>query len=1115
MSLAYDNPTISACVPIDAESSLPAHFERVVAVHATRTALVGSNWQATYSELNATANRFGHALLRQGGAPGDRIAILMAHDAPLIAATLAVLKAGRINLVLNVTDPAARLRQLLQDAQVCAVVTDSANQDLASELARPGCSVIVFDVAHNEGPADSPGLIFPGDATAFLTFTSGSTGEPKAIMQSHRMILNNVARQNGPTVFAPEDRLTLFASLSGGQGISSAWCALAFGAALCPFPVMERGFNGLVDFVNRQRITVYRSSASLFRQLMRTLASDTCFPSVRVVSLASEPATSDDFDAFKKHFTPHCNFVHTLSSSETGIISYMRLSWHDTVPQGTLPTGFAADGVEIFLLDDAGNPVGPGMVGEIVIRCSYLAIGYWQKSEFAPDRFSTGKELYRTGDMGRFNVDGQLVHLGRKDRRVKLRGYRIDLSEIEGALLRLPAVEKAVVGTVDRADNEPRLVAYIILRPGHVGSAGTIRSSLRAALPRHMVPSAFLFVEKFPLTPHGKVDRARLQQAYTARGDLKTDDAPQTETEALLAGIWRDTFDVSEIGRHDDFLDLGGDSLMAAVIAAGIHDVFGVETDIALFFGQPVLADQARIVESRKRALTKKVIAPTPRPSSATFPLSFGQEFYWNWSQSQRDSTVHTGLHQVRLVGPLDPDLLRRCIELMTHRHQSFRTSFRAINGEPMQVVHASLSLPFEFLDLSGEVQPDEKARALLMRRKNVSMDICKPPLISFVLLRLRANEHWLAGISHHIILDGWSWNIFFRELGRIYEAKLDGVEANLEPPRGYGDFALWQKETFRPGHPTYDDHLAWWVDHVLAATYPNHPRYRRALIACIRLAPRLRPVTKKLVGRALRGLFNVPRPPHDDLPLRRAEPVSGLDPMEGMQTVNLSPETSQRLTELGRKVRASHFVVRVTAYAGLLAAETGSERVVLGTHFSTRNRAVARDVIGFCANYALLPLRCDRDQTFREFVVAIRDHVRAVQSHGEFPYEVLLREMRAWRIKLPHVQSIAAAGTTQPDTDFAGIRLIPIHHSFPPTMPSGFEMKFNRYGGNDDELKLRFDAHRYDPEAVRALLGSLVRLLDVVAGEPDVPMSEALVRARSLADGHEPAAPIIPPRAH
>jgi acyl carrier protein len=700
--------------------------------------------------------------------------------------------------------------------------------------------------------------------------------------------------------------------------------------------------------------------------------------------------------------------------------------------------------------------------------------------------------------------------------RVKLRGYRIDPLEIEGALLRLPGIEKAVVGTVDRAENEPRLVAYIILRRGHAASAGAIRSLLRAALPRHMVPSAFLFFDKFPLTPHGKVDHARLQQAYTARGDLKTDDAPQTETEDLLAGIWRDTFDVSEIGRHDDFLDLGGDSLMAAVIAAGIHDLFGVEIDIALFFEHPELADQARIVESRKGELVKRAVAPTQRPSSARFPLSFGQEFYWDWSQSQRDSTIHTNLHRVRLVGPLDPDLLRQCVELMIQRHESFRTSFRAVDGQPMQVVQASLSLPFEFHDLSGEAQPDEKARALLARRKKVSIDICQPPLISFVLLRLGANEHWLAGIGHHIILDGWSWNIFFRELGRIYEAKLDGAEPDLDPPRGYGDFALWQRETFRPGHPTYDDSLAWWVDHVLAATYPNHYRYRRALLACIRFAPRLPPVAKKLIGRTLRGLFNVPRPPDGDLPLCRAEPVSGLDPMEGMLTVNLSPETSQRLTELGRKAGASHFMVRVAAYAGLLAAETGSERVAFGTHFSIRHRAVARDVIGFCANYAMLLLRCDRGQTFREFVSAVRDHVRAVQSCGEFPYEVLLREMKAWRIKRPHVQSLAAVGTTQPDTDFADIRLIPIHESFPPTMPSGFEMKFDRHGGNDDELRLRFDAHRYDPKAVRALLGRLVRLLDVVSRDPDIPISEALARARSFgADGHQHTAPIKPPRAH
>ena len=503
-----------------------------------------------------------------------------------------------------------------------------------------GRDVILFDPAKIDGPANNPGLDIPASATAFLTFTSGSTGEAKAVMQTHRLIQHNAVRHNGVMTFTAEDRLTLFGSLSGGQGISNAWCALAFGATLCPFPVIERGFNGLADFIEQREITVYRLSASLFRQFMRTLPDDACFLRMRVVRVSSEPVTSDDFKTFKKHFPPSCSFVHTLSSSETGNMAQRRLSWHDTVAEGVLPIGTASEGVEIVLLDEAGNPVGPGEVGEIAIRTSYLAAGYWQGAEPATGRFATAtderKGPYRTGDMGRFNADGLLLHLGRKDARVKLRGYRIDLSEIEAELLRLPVVDKAIVGTVERAGNEPRLVAYLILRSGHPASAGAIRSSLRAALPRHMVPSAFVFFEEYPLTPHGKIDRERLRQTYAARSEVAADDAPRTETEILLAGVWRDTFDLSEVGRNDDFMDLGGDSLMAAVIAAGIHDARGVEIDIATFFEHPVLADLARVVDGLQEGVAEKPPAPAPREArTAKFPLSFGQEFYWQWSQSQ------------------------------------------------------------------------------------------------------------------------------------------------------------------------------------------------------------------------------------------------------------------------------------------------------------------------------------------------------------------------------------------------------------------------------------------------------------------------------------------------
>ena len=273
----------------------------------------------------------------------------------------------------------------------------------------------------------------------------------------------------------------------------------------------------------------------------------------------------------------------------------------------------------------------------------------------------------------------------------------------------------------------------------------------------------------------------------------------------------------------------------------------------------------------------------------------------------------------------------------------------------------------------------------------------------------------------------------------------MDGTEPNLDPPRRYEDFARWQRETFRPGHPAYGDGLLL-VDR--SRPRGDLPGSSRLPARAAGLRPRRAVASRRSPSSSWAHAawpVQCAAPAADHLSLQRAETVSELDPAEGMLTVNLAPETSRRLTELGRNVGASHFAIRLAAYAGLIAAETGSESVAFGTHFGTRSRAIARDVIGFCANHAMLLLRCDRTLTFRQFATALRDHVRAVQSHGDFPYEILHREMRAWRIRLPRVQALTSAGTTQPDTDFAGIRLITCHEDVPPAMPGGFEMKFNR----------------------------------------------------------------------
>jgi amino acid adenylation domain-containing protein len=600
-----------------AEQSLVERFEQVLAGYSARPAIGSGEWRPTYSEFNRAANRLAQALISGAGATGDRVALLMRHDAPLIVAMLAVLKAGRVVVVLNPGDPPARLQQILADAEPAAIVTDAANRKLAGQIAGRSLRVIGYE-DQSTGPAHNPELKLAPHDLAFLLFTSGSTGRPKGVMQTHRNMLHNVLRQTRGMELRPEDRIVLLGSPGGGQGMATAWCALLNGAALCPFPAAEKGVTSLAKWLKENQITVYVSSVSVFRHFIRTLDRDEQLPSIRVVRFASEPASDRDFAAWQQHFPDGCVLLNTLSSTETGNFTRQRFTRSDRVGEGRLPVGRAVEGMQILLLDEQGREAGEGGVGEIVVRSRYLSPGYWRNESLTAERFSAagpdGGRNYRGGDLGRRTADGGLVFMDRKDARVKIRGYRIELSEIEDALERQPDVAGAVVCARPGPDNELQLVAYVVPEAGRSGTAETLRHALRASLPGYMIPAAFVFLDEFPLSPNGKVDRQALPAPEENGARLHRSEKPRGIVEGSLERIWESVLGLAPIGRHDDFFDLGGNSIQSTQVLAGIEESFG-------FSLPPSTLAEHGTIERLAALVSGNVVIPSPSP---LVPLRMG-----------------------------------------------------------------------------------------------------------------------------------------------------------------------------------------------------------------------------------------------------------------------------------------------------------------------------------------------------------------------------------------------------------------------------------------------------------------------------------------------------------
>jgi amino acid adenylation domain-containing protein len=1084
-------------LPTFAESneSLPACFERVAVTHHRRTALVSDGRQWTYAELNAVANHLAHTFVSHGGAPGDRIAILMQHDAPSVAAAVAVLKASRIVVALNPTHPLLRLRELIEDSEPFLIVTDASLRNVAQEIAGLRCAVVDFEEHSAQGPDHNLSIVVPPEQVAKLVYTSGSTGRPKGVMVTHRQIRRNVFLMTEAMEFSAGDRIPLFSSLSAGQGMIITWCALLNGMALCPFPVIDKGVTGLADWMTRRGITVYGSSASIYRNFMKTLDPDFRFSGIRAVRLSSEPATSDDFKQFQMHFPQNCWFVHTLTSTETSNIAWSRRLRGDMVPEGRLPIGaVVSKGQEVLILDEDDRPVTAGAVGEIAVRSRYVAAGYWRNPELTAKHFSgdlddTGTRLVRTGDLGRINAAGMLEFCGRRDDRVKIRGNSIELSEIAEALHRLKGIERAVIEAVPRAGGENLLVGFITVRCDQSWTQPELRRALRVMLPDSMVPSEFVILQNFPLTPSGKIDREKLRQDFHLRRQPQFGERPNTETESLLAGIWSEVFERSDIGQHDDFFTLGGDSLMATVIAAQVYDAVKVELNLATFSDFPTLAELADVIDRLRVGGEDDASPVVPVPRNEPLPMSFSQERIWKFSQSPAASAAYTMPRIFRIVGPLDVGVLRDCMDDLVRRHEILRTTFARQGRSPVSIIHPSAPTPLQYFDLSGMADLEVQAEVIFKKEAAFEFDLRTGPLLRFTLVRLRDDEYRLLWVSHHIISDNASLSVYFRELAMLYEAKLRGGASPLPKLAAlqYGDYAVWQRRVLHPEGSTYRQVVSWWKDNLSGA-----PRMLR--LPFTRVDAKVKGST---YGRVVSWWEDHISPSALRLPFARIIAKTAVAPADGMIFWSMERQVSHRLNALGSACKATRPAVRLAAFAALLAAETDQADVIVGLYVTGRNRLPLLSMIGDFSNLVTLRFQSDSTKSFIEWLSIVRDQIQDAEGYSAVPYENLCEEFKRGGVGLPEIKVIFHISRLGRLIEFAGLKLIWMDRPHQ-RIPWGFTIDFDEQN-EEDKCSVLFDPRIYDPAGVRVFVQHYERLLDAVSRHPDKTLGDLL--AISCAD--------------
>ena len=585
-------------------------IQEQVRLHPENIALKTRDSAYTYAELNGYANSVAHAILTQCGQDIAQAALLLPNTPEMIIGMLGALKAHKAYVPLDRNFPVDRLRTMFEDADPSVLLTDEAHRGLAEELA--GNRVPIIDTSSIKRCADAPDPQVACDPLdrAYILYTSGSTGRPKGIVFLHRNLLHTTMCLTNELFFAPSDRVTWLHSPSFGSSVVDIYNCLTNGATLYPWDPKVQGFNGMAQWLVEEKLTTLQWIPGAFRQFMRTVPDGLRFQDIRIVIMAGEPLTIREVELFRRHFSVGSHLVNQVGTAESYNYYLYRVDHRIPIEDANVAGGYpVSPDRKVLILDDAHEEVPRGSTGEIAIKSDYMSGGYWRDEALTRTKFirigADDVPVYLTGDLGRLEPDGCLLHFGRKDFQFKIRGCRIEPAEIEHVLTRAPGVADCACWIAKNRLGEDQLVGYVVPSLPGVLNQREVEEYLETQLPSHMVPRTYVLLDRLPALPNGKADRKALPNPFKPAEAHTNSDAtslPPAEekppVEEKLLDLFRELLQLDHVTPGTDFLDAGGDSLSAAVLRHRIHQSFGVDIPMDNFLESLTPARLAGLVTS-------------------------------------------------------------------------------------------------------------------------------------------------------------------------------------------------------------------------------------------------------------------------------------------------------------------------------------------------------------------------------------------------------------------------------------------------------------------------------------------------------------------------------------
>ncbi|GAA2973016.1 hypothetical protein JCM13580A_10670 [Streptomyces drozdowiczii] len=1020
--------------------SLVRRFEEQVERFPDAVALIDGERTFTYAELNATANRWARELRSRGLGRGQLAGILLERNATFAAALIAVLKTGAGHVLLDPDFPDERLRSAAGEAAISHLVTRAG---LADRL--PGAWTTCTEGPDDVSGQSSGNLDVPigGDDLACVMFTSGSTGRPKGIVSSHRNLVSTLVGQTYlPT--GPDEVFLQSSPVSWDAFSLEFWGPLLHGARVVLQPGQKPEPGLIAELAPRHRVTTLLLSASLFNYL--TDEHPETFASVTTAYTVGEAASPAHVHKLQTAH-PGIRVMNGYGPAEAMIYATTHTIEPSDQPHTVIPIGTPLVNKPLYVLDAALRLCPPGATGELYVSGDGLAHGYLNRadltaSSFVPNPYGpAGSRLYRTGDLAHFDRDGRLHYEGRADQQIKIRGFRIEPAEVETALLTHPQVTQAVV-----TKHHDQLSAYVVTTT----DTADLRRHLTDRLPEHLVPAYLTPLDRFPLTPNGKIDKRALPEPVAVSSGGR---APRTLLEETLTGLFTSTLDLpGTLTIDDDFFHHGGHSIRAARLTNRIARALGVRLTIRDVFENPTVARLAEKVSTEKGLPALPPLSAGEGSGEGSAPMSFAQRRLWLLADLEGGSTAYNVPMAVRLEGALDADALEAALNDVVERHAPLRTLYETVDGEPRQRV-----LPAAEARLGvdrREVNAEELDGALAEAGRR-TFDLRSELPLSVTLFRLDETVHHLVIVLHHIATDGRSSEVYVTDLAHAYEARVAGAEGPVLKPLSvqYADYAVWQQRVL--GSP--DD-----VDSVLARELGYW-------------------------SDALAGL-----PEEHSLNLDHPRPARASH-RGGQVDVALGDDLFERVGELARAEGCTPFMVVHAAFAAVLTRLGAGTDLAIGSPVTGRTDEALRDLVGFFVNTLVLRTHTDGNPTFRELLDRVRTADLDAFAHQDAPFDLVLDALNPTRTlsRHPLFQICLTLETGTPVLALTGVRPEAVR-----TFANGsakFDLEFLLRSDDGGALRglVVFAEDVFDQATVQRMVTALGEVLHQAVADPEVRLGE------------------------